>query len=215
MKVRLITIINLALLAVISLIIAGCETENNLYQNDNLVQNDQLGIWNGDGSDDLKEKISNFQAATTCRSDEDCILFDNGLKENACWSCESIDYSQDSWVGANEASYDEFSSVLNEYRQKSCGPMPGCPITITNINYQAKCVDNACKKVDVDEQETDNLECAQENYGNEDYCAGLSEGTNVPSCDCNGCSCIKMADGKLYPTCTERGCGTGKTWPYN
>ena len=212
MKARLNTIISMALLSILLLLLSGCEASDSIYQNDGNIQDN-----NGNtGNADLKERISGFNVAARCSSDSECILFDNKLKENACWSCESIDYSQDNWIGANEASYDTFSSMINEYRQKACGPMPGCPVTITNINYEAKCVDNACKKVNVDtpEQNTD-MECAQKNYGNEDYCAGLSEGANVPSCDCNGCSCIKMADGKLYPTCTERGCGTGKTWPYN
>lgn len=199
------TIIFITILASLLLVLTGCENSSNLYQNDGDSQNNQLGQGNND--DDLKDKISNFQISATCRSDDDCILFDNGLKENACWSCESIDYSQEKWVGASENSYAEFSSMLNEYRQRSCGPMPGCPITIRNINYQAKCVDNACEKVDVEAQDTEDLECAQKNYGNPDYCAGLSEGASVPSCDCNQCGCVKMQDGKLYPSCTERGCG--------
>ncbi len=50
--------------------------------------------------------------------------------------------------------------------------------------------------------------CAQENYGKVDYCAGLSEGDSIPSCDsCNKCSCKTIPpENYLLPTCTEMAC---------
>ena len=48
--------------------------------------------------------------------------------------------------------------------------------------------------------------CAQENYGNPLYCKGLFEGDEVPSCDCNKCSCESSNDGMLRPSCTEKVC---------
>ena len=97
----------------------------------------------------------------------------------------------------------------------------GCPTCGKLVCEKPICGNNICEVGECKEREKCRYpcpqdcqkKCAQENYGNPDFCKGLSEGDTVTSCDCNKCGCIKGSDGKLYPSCTEMACPQQKCPP--
>lgn len=66
-------------------------------------------------------------------------------------ACEEIDYSLSRYVAVNQDSFDDFKEIVSPSRDE-CGPQPLCPIKIINDNYTARCMDNICKKVPVNEK---------------------------------------------------------------
>jgi len=100
---------------------------------------------------DVFVNIEGYNVSVSCESDNDCKLVDTSLGLSCCWAgaCAVLDYSKDSFIGVEQSSFDKLQ--LNNCPSPSqCGPAPGCPLAVKNIDFLAKCISNVCKKVPVD-----------------------------------------------------------------
>jgi len=103
------------------------------------------------------------EVSLSCNSDNDCFLRDNDLGFGCCWTgaCKSIDYSLDNYIAVNKESFIELRSLScpigdlwsahtseeKTLKYQTCGPAPGCPNKITNIDFIARCINNVCEKI--------------------------------------------------------------------
>jgi len=82
-----------------------------------------------------------------CNGDSDCFLTNEKLltEKDICWpgACSEIDYSLDIFIAVNKGSFQQF---VSSYR-KECGPPPSCPNKVINTNFEARCLNNVCKKI--------------------------------------------------------------------
>jgi hypothetical protein len=89
-----------------------------------------------------------FAVRTMCQTDNDCQLIDRNQNFSCCWAgrCETIDYSKDNWIAASNLWFSKQQEQICPTKDQ-CGPAPGCPTRIKNSNFIAKCINNACQKV--------------------------------------------------------------------
>lgn len=98
-------------------------------------------------------EIQGHEISMECEADKDCVLVNKQLNYSSCWPgvCEEIDYSLPKYVAVNEESFEDFKGIVSSPGDE-CGPQPLCPIKIINDNFTARCMDNICKKVPVNEK---------------------------------------------------------------
>ncbi len=102
------------------------------------------------------------EVSVQCEVDRDCVLIDQRLGLACCWAgvCNSIDYSQGSYIAVNEASFEAsreehcppdtegYAPEALTQKTRGCGPMPGCPVPpATNDRFAATCIEGFCEKV--------------------------------------------------------------------
>lgn len=100
----------------------------------------------------------------SCNVDVDCKILDKEMVYGCCWTplCPIVDYSLDTYIAVNKESFlslrknscpaidtiggkNKFEDPIP--RDHTCGPAPGCPAKLKNLNYAAKCIKNKCTKV--------------------------------------------------------------------
>ena len=95
--------------------------------------------------------IKNQRISLVCNIDNDCVIIDKDINYRVCWpgACEKVDYSLDKYIAVNEESYEKYKESESKFRPsiEECGPMPGCPTWNININFDAKCLNQQCKKI--------------------------------------------------------------------
>lgn len=84
----------------------------------------------------------------TCIADADCQLINSDHGIQCCWegACEPVDYSEENWIAVNRESYQAAQWNICP-RSEECGPAPGCPVHVVNDRFEAKCVENVCRKM--------------------------------------------------------------------
>ena len=101
--------------------------------------------------DDDNIIIGNQSISLVCDIDIDCIIVDKEMSYRSCWpgACAQVDYSLDNYIGVNKESYEKYKESELKFRPsvEKCGLMPGCPISLINMNFDAKCVNERCKKI--------------------------------------------------------------------
>jgi len=89
-----------------------------------------------------------FTQDTTCTADADCGLYDLDLKLSCCHAgaCRGSDYSEDTWITLNQAS---FNRIRAANCPTNCGPAPGCPSRWVEPAYRVECASGQCVKLPV------------------------------------------------------------------
>ena len=86
---------------------------------------------------------------TVCAADSDCQMVNQFIGWGCCYAgqCDPIDYSQDNWIAVNSSDYNQQRAKYCPSKDQ-CGPMPGCPSSITPSNFVAVCRQSSCIKAE-------------------------------------------------------------------
>jgi hypothetical protein len=92
--------------------------------------------------------IEGQEVSLSCKTDSDCVLINKNNGFSCCWAgaCDVVDYSLDEYVSVNSSSFYNFRQEFCP-SENECGPSPGCPTTMINDNFKAKCVNSLCVKI--------------------------------------------------------------------
>ena len=106
---------------------------------------------NNNEADNYKVIIGNQEISLICKIDTDCTIINKEMGYRSCWpgACEQADYSLNKYIAVNKESFKIYRESELKFRpsNEECGPMPGCPTAIINIDFDAKCVNERCKKI--------------------------------------------------------------------
>lgn len=95
--------------------------------------------------------VRNQEISLICEMDSECTIINKEAGYRSCWSdrCARVDYSLDRYIAVNIESFEKYRESEIKFRpsNEECGLAPGCPITLININFDAKCVNGRCKKI--------------------------------------------------------------------
>ncbi len=129
--------------------------------------------------------INNQKVSLNCEKADDCRIVNINRKGFCCHDCENIDYSKENWVAVNTKSYGILSNA-------ECPPDPVCAACIgkiINTNFTAKCVDNLCSKVLINQPKCEWLNadtCDRSCKSDTDckqslgYCVNVNENVYLP-----------------------------------
>jgi hypothetical protein len=104
----------------------------------------------GDG--DNYVEMNGVKVSTSCDDDGDCTIVNKELNYRSCFPgiCERVDYSLDRFVAVNIESFDIYKESELKFRptNEECGVVtPLCPASNINTNFDAKCINDLCKKI--------------------------------------------------------------------
>ncbi|MBS3164257.1 hypothetical protein J4439_02400 [Candidatus Woesearchaeota archaeon] len=83
-----------------------------------------------------------------CSADADCVLLDWQYRVPCCYAgqCGGVDYGKASVIAVSGEWLAQMRALYCP-PPRQCGPAPGCPAMIVDVNYHAECVYGACEKI--------------------------------------------------------------------